>query len=182
MRLPYLPCARDHAAVLVRVGVAEHDLLASAPGFEQRLVGLAGPELAHDRGSILQVFDRLEERHGLQARDRSLRRAFDADAAETRQPKDVQDVFSASGSADHVLTNRFGGVGLLQLGDGTESVEDLRSLCRSKQEEASVVERISLAAMRRSRRWPRRGHGRAGGCPASADAARRCGPPSAAGR
>ena len=40
-----LPGAGDHAAVFVGVGVAEHDLLLVVPGFEQRLVGIAGPEL-----------------------------------------------------------------------------------------------------------------------------------------
>ena len=67
MRLPYLPCAGDHAAVLVGVGVAEHDFLLVVPGFEQRLVGGGGPELAADGGRVAQVADGLEERDGLQA-------------------------------------------------------------------------------------------------------------------
>ena len=77
--LPDLPGAGDHAAVLVGVGVAEHDLLLMVPGFEQRLVGVAGPELAHDGGGVLQVFDGLEERDGLEAgidRRRGLRRGL----------------------------------------------------------------------------------------------------------
>ena len=37
MRLPYLPCAGDHAAILVGVGVAEHDFLLVVPGREQGL-------------------------------------------------------------------------------------------------------------------------------------------------
>ncbi len=62
-----LPGAGDHAAVFVGVGVAEHDLLVAVPGFEQWLVGFAGPELAHDGGGVLKVFDGLEERDGLEA-------------------------------------------------------------------------------------------------------------------
>ncbi len=62
-----LPGAGDHAAVLVGVGVAEHDLLAMVPGFEERFVGFAGPELAHDGGGVLEVFDGLEEGDGLEA-------------------------------------------------------------------------------------------------------------------
>ncbi len=62
-----LPGAGDHAAVFVGVGVAEHDLLMVVPTCKQRLVGFAGPELAHDGGGVLEVFDGLEERDGLKA-------------------------------------------------------------------------------------------------------------------
>src|SRR5208283_5071216 len=67
VRLPYLPSAGDHAAVLVGVGVAKHDLLLMVPGGEQRFVRGGGPELAADGGSVAQVFDGFEERDGLQA-------------------------------------------------------------------------------------------------------------------
>ena len=100
-----LPGAGDHAAVFVGVGVAEHDLLAVVPGFEQGLVGFAGPELAHDGGGVLEVFDGLEERDGLEAGVGSPSVGFDVDAAEAGEPEDVEDVFGAGGSADDVLAD-----------------------------------------------------------------------------
>src|ERR1017187_3250525 len=64
VRLPYLPGAGDHAAVLVGVGVAEHDLLAVAPGREQRPIGGGRPQLAADGGGVAQVLNGLEEQIG----------------------------------------------------------------------------------------------------------------------
>ena len=126
MSLVDLPRAGDHAAVLVGVGVAEHDLLLVVPGFEKRLVRLAGPQLAHDRGCVLQVFDRLEERDRLQTGIVAVR--FDLDSAEAGKPEHVKDVFSAGGSADDVLADGLGRVRLLELCDGAEGVEDLGRL------------------------------------------------------
>ena len=101
-----LPCAGDHAAILVGVGVAEHDFLLVVPGFEKRLVGVAGPKLAHDGGRVLKVFDGLEERHGLKTGVVVL--SFDANSAETGEPKDVEHVLRAGRSADDVLPDGFG--------------------------------------------------------------------------
>ena len=96
--------------------------------FEQRLVGVAGPELAHDGGRVLEVFDGLEERDGLQAGVSEGRVALDLDAAEASEPEDVEDISAHGGSADDVLADGFGGVGLLELGDGAEGVEDFGGL------------------------------------------------------
>ncbi len=126
--LPYLPGAGDHAAVFIGVGVAEHNFLLMVPGFEKRLVGFAGPKLAHDGWGVLEVFDGLEERDGLEAGIVAAR--LDADSAKTGEPEDVEHVFGAGGSADNVLADGFGGVGLLQFGDGAEGVENLGSLRR----------------------------------------------------
>ena len=53
---------------------------------------------------------------------------FDADSAEAGEPEDVEDVFGAGGAADDVLADGFGGVGLLEFGDGAEGVEDFGGL------------------------------------------------------
>ena len=90
-------------------------------------VRLAGPELAHDRGSVLEVFDGLEERDGLEAGIVAGRLPH-ANSAETGEPEDVKHIFGAGRSADDVLADGFGGVGLLQLGDGAEGVENLGGL------------------------------------------------------
>ncbi len=62
-----LPGAGDHAAVFVGVGVTEHDLLMVVPTFQEWAVCFAGPELAHDGGGVLEVFDGFEEGDGLEA-------------------------------------------------------------------------------------------------------------------
>src|ERR1700677_2750189 len=116
VRFVDLPRARNHAAILVGIGVAEHDLLPMIPACEQRFVGLACPELAHDCGCILEVFDGFEERNGLQAG--VLRDASDGVSAQSRKPQNVEDVFGAGGSADDVLADRLGAVGALEFADG----------------------------------------------------------------
>ena len=118
-----LPCAGDHAAVLVGVGVAEHDFLAVIPRREQGLVGIARPQCPHDGGRVLQVFDGFEEGDGLQAGIVPF--GFHCDSTEAGEPEDMQDVFGRGGSADDVLTDRFGGVGAFELRDGAEGVENL---------------------------------------------------------
>ena len=64
MRFVEFPCAGEHAAVFVGVGVAEHDFLPASPGVEQRLVLGIAPQAAHDGGGVPQRVDRLEQRHG----------------------------------------------------------------------------------------------------------------------
>jgi hypothetical protein len=58
-----LPVAGEDAAVLVAVGVAQHDVLLGAAALDQ--LGDAGQrvELAHDGRGIAQVFDGFEQRH-----------------------------------------------------------------------------------------------------------------------
>ena len=67
MRAEDLPRGGQHAAVFVRVGVAEHDLLPVAPTGEEFAVVGTAPELAADGGRVAQVFDGFEERHRHQA-------------------------------------------------------------------------------------------------------------------
>ena len=60
-----LPGAGQHAAVFVRVGVTEHQLLGVAPGGEERAVIRARPKLAADvrriAGGVFEID--LEERN-----------------------------------------------------------------------------------------------------------------------
>ncbi len=103
-----------------------------APGFEQGLVGGGGPERAHDGGAVLQVFDGLEERDGLEAGVRVLGigAALYADTAETGEANDVEDVFGRGGAADDVAREGFGDEVALELGDGAEGGEDFGGLGR----------------------------------------------------
>ncbi len=96
------------------------------PGFEQRPVGLARPELAHDGWRVLKILDGLEERNGLKAG--VIAAGLDPHSTETREPEDVEHIFSARCSADDVLADGFRGVSLLQFRDGAERVEHLGGL------------------------------------------------------
>src|ERR1019366_5790396 len=130
VRFPYLPGAGNHAAILVGVGVAEHDFLLISPGFEQRLVGVGCPKGAHDSGAIAQVFNGLEKRDGLKAGVAvvgvgGVDVAFDTDTAQAGEAKDVEDIFGGGSSADDVAGERLGDIVALELGDCAEGVEDL---------------------------------------------------------
>src|SRR6185437_10604820 len=127
-----LPGARNHATVLVRVGIAEHDLLAMLPALQQRLISLARPKLAAHCGSILQIFNGLKQRNRLEPRIVGLFVGFDSHAAKPSQPEHMQHILRAGRSADDVLLNRFRRVGLLQFGDGAEGVEYLARLRRKR--------------------------------------------------
>src|SRR4029077_10909111 len=60
LRLVQLPCAGEHAAVLVRIGVAEHDFLHSAPGVEHGLVRGRLPDTFHYGTRVAESADRFE--------------------------------------------------------------------------------------------------------------------------
>ena len=57
VRAEDLPGAGEHAAVFVRIRIAQHYFLRVAPAFKELAVLGHGPKLAANRGSILQVFD-----------------------------------------------------------------------------------------------------------------------------
>ncbi len=61
------PGAGQHASVLIRVGVAEHDFVRASPGVKQRLVLGSLPNSAHDRRRSAQGIDRFEQWHGHEA-------------------------------------------------------------------------------------------------------------------
>ena len=136
-----LPGAGDHAAVLVGVGVAEHDFLAVVPGLEEGLIDVAGPDLAHDGGRVLEVFNGFEEGDGLEAWVGVCRvvGGFDLDSSETGEAEDVEDVFGAGGSANNVEADGLGSVGVLEFRDGAEGFDDFSRLGRqSRRERVSV--------------------------------------------
>jgi hypothetical protein len=58
-----LPVAREAAAVLVAVAVAEHDVLLAAGALHHRGDARQRVEVAHDRCGVAQVADGLEQRH-----------------------------------------------------------------------------------------------------------------------
>ncbi len=74
LRLVKLPARGDEAAVLVRIGIAEHHLLLAALRIDQLAVLGEGKELIHHADAVAQVLDRLEQRH-----ERQRRRPFRGD-------------------------------------------------------------------------------------------------------
>ena len=62
-----LPVAGENAAILVAVGIAEHDVLLAAAALDHGGHARQAVEVAHDARRIAQVLDGLEQRHGNQA-------------------------------------------------------------------------------------------------------------------
>ena len=67
MRAEDLPGRGQHAAVFIRVGVAQHHFLPVVPAGEQLAIVGPAPQLAANGGRVAQVFNRLEQRHRHQA-------------------------------------------------------------------------------------------------------------------
>ena len=72
-----LPLRRQIAAVLARVGVADHDLQPPAPRVHQRREARFVQERLDDRGRLAEVADRLEERNRRDSRSRLCGRVDD---------------------------------------------------------------------------------------------------------
>ena len=66
LRLEQRPVRGEVAAILVAVGVAEHDLLVIAARLEMRAVGLVIEHLVEDAGRGLEIAERLEERRDVE--------------------------------------------------------------------------------------------------------------------
>jgi len=124
MRAEDLPCGGQHAAILVRVGVAEHDLLPVAPARNEFAIVSAAPELAADGGRVAQIFNGFEERHWHQPRisAATFACAFYRDAAQPRQADHGQHILYRRCAADHVLANSLGRATLLDFGDHAEGL------------------------------------------------------------
>src|SRR4051812_37610914 len=93
MRLVYLPSARQHSAILIRIGIPKHHFLPSAPTLHQLRVLAITPERPHHFRRTPQRLDRLEQwyRHHSCILLRSLYTHFRC----PRQPDHRHDVFHA---------------------------------------------------------------------------------------
>src|SRR5581483_3594399 len=125
--LPDLPRRGDHAAVLVGVGVTEHHLLPALPCIEQRNESVAGPELAADCRRIAEVLDGFEKKYGLHPWIGAI--AFHVNAAEPREPQDLERIFGTRSAGDNVVGDRLG-VLLLDRSEHAKRGEDLGGLRR----------------------------------------------------
>ena len=105
LRLLQAPRARPVAAVLVAVGVAEHDLLEATARREVRRVGRIREESGHHRLGAFEILDRLEERHHVERRMHGVARA----APESRfavQQQHLEKIARCVGHADHGSADR----------------------------------------------------------------------------
>src|SRR5215813_1596978 len=84
MRAENFPCACEHAAVFVRIGVAKHYLLRVVPRGEQRTVIRQTPQLATYLRRVAKIFDRFEQRYWHQPRIVAGGRDFNS--TQTRKP------------------------------------------------------------------------------------------------
>lgn len=101
-----LPGRGEHAAVLVAVGVAEHDVLFAAAAVHQAADAGQRIELAHDLGRDAQVADGLEQRHDDQvAGGVAVQRAAQQPGL-LQQQGHFQQVADRLGVADDVVAQR----------------------------------------------------------------------------
>ncbi len=126
MRAKNLPGARQHAAVLVGVGVAKHDLLHVAPARDQRAVFGVGPQRAAHFRCILQILDRLKQGDRHQAW--IVVAATRIDAAETRQPQYREHILLCRRARNDIRADRLRHGTALDLRDRAKGVEHLQRL------------------------------------------------------
>ncbi len=117
------PVRRPVSAVLVAVGVAEHDLLEVVPGDQLRRVRRLGEEMAHHLGRAVEVIDRLEERRDVDhTAGLTVLHGPEADFAQEYQ--DLEQVAHIVGHADDVGAHRLRRIPRRD-GNDLEGVEEL---------------------------------------------------------
>ena len=98
-----LPARSHEAAVLVRVGIAEHHLLNVAARNEEPPVLRNPQEIVHDTGTLTEIRNGLEERHDVEI-ERAFRRSQQASLLQ--EHADLEHVRRATGLRDHVVGDR----------------------------------------------------------------------------
>src|SRR5688500_5842079 len=63
VRLVKLPRAGEHASVLVRIGISEHDFLAAVPCIKTLAVSGIRPDTAANLRAVAQIFNRFKKRN-----------------------------------------------------------------------------------------------------------------------
>ena len=126
VRFVNLPGARQHAAVFVRVGIAEHHFLMAIPGIEQPRIIRIRPQHAANLRAVAQVFDGFKQRHRHQSR--IISRCRNRNARQLREPRDRQDIFSRPRAADDIALNRLRRIAALQRRDAPQRVNERGAL------------------------------------------------------
>ncbi len=132
MRLVQFPRAGQHSSVFIGVGVAQHYLLPSSPGIEQRLIVRMPPQAPH-RACPPRAENRSTQTAApASGRDHeSRRRTSQSDTASLRQANNVEHIVLGLRAADDVLTDRLCGINLLEPLDRTKSLDQLAGLRRN---------------------------------------------------
>ena len=115
-----LPLRGGDPALLVGIGVAEHDLLAVAPELEDLSVGGIVEQGLQEPAGVAEVVDRLDQGHQADAGDASTK--VDQ-AGLPGQNCRLEDVGRALGHRDDVRLDDLISIEVLGLPDGTESAE-----------------------------------------------------------
>jgi hypothetical protein len=121
MRFVQLPRAGQHSAIFVGIGIAQHYLLPPVPGTEQGLILRMLPQTAHHIAGGAQRMNRLEERHRHQSW--ICIRACQTYSASFHQTDHIQNVVLGLRPANNVVTDRLGGISLLELPDSVEGLD-----------------------------------------------------------
>ncbi len=124
LRLVNLPGTGQHAAVLVGIGIAEHDLLAAPPGIEERPVISGAPQLAADGRPIAQIRDGLKQRHRHQPRIATAFIGRYPHPRPHRQAQPAPHIFDTTRTADHIAADGLRRIELLQFRHALQGVHD----------------------------------------------------------
>ena len=114
-----LPARGDEAAILVAVGIAEHDFLHAAAAVDQLAVVVHRQHAVHDAAGGLQILDGLEQRHDV---DGAAAGGMDQ-AGLLQQQRDLQHVGHALAHRDDALGDRGRAVTGMGFGGGMEQRE-----------------------------------------------------------
>ena len=128
MRAEDLPGAGQHAAVLVGVGVTQHNLLPVVPSGHQLAIIGPAPQLAANGWRIAQVFNGFEKRHRHQTGVASS--PFQLHAAQASQTHHGQHIFHCGCAADHILAYCLWRAAVLDLRHHPESLQHACTLRR----------------------------------------------------
>ena len=131
-----LPPRRNETAILVAVGIAEHDFLYAAAAVHEAPVVVQCEQPIHDLGRRLQILDGLEQRHDI---DAAAARGIDEPDL-LQQHGDLQHVGDALAHGDDALGDRR----LAELG------VDLRR----HPEQRELAERLFAVFDEQRRQWP----------------------------
>ncbi len=127
LRLVELPARGQETAILVAVGVAQHDLLDAAAAFEQARVFRQAQQLVHHVAAMAQILDRFEERHDIEIESALAR------PQQTRffqQHGGLENVGDASGLRNHIVRHRGPPVAAMRLGGRAQNRQLARGLGR----------------------------------------------------
>ena len=124
------PAGSQKPAILVAVGIAEHDLLHAPPAVEQARVFAQAQQLIHHLAATAEIFDRFEQRHDIEI-EHSLARP--QQTCFLQQHCCRENIGNAGGLGNHIMRYRGPPVAAMRLGGRAKDRQLARSLGRIRE-------------------------------------------------